>query len=92
MELDAILSVVEELNLEIDQYEDISLRQKIEFISDGYTCTISFLNFDIWSSIDDDRDFDELTNEYEHLNSFLKIRCNAVIEQLQKQKFVFAQP
>ena len=46
----------------------------IEFHSDGNEGVVKFLGFTVWSSADEERRFDEQTNEYEPIEEFLFAR------------------
>lgn len=78
-----ILLLIEEINQEInesekypDQYVEFIL---LEYRINGYGEIITFFDVQLWSSENDEREYNEETDEYEPLENYLKKEINKFI-------------
>lgn len=84
METEQILSVVTKINAEgYNKFEDNFFT--LTFKSDGTASIIEYLGTTIWSSEDDDRNFNDNLG-YEPLELYIKTKINKLLENLQSQK------
>lgn len=58
-----------------------------EFLSDGYNYKIKFLGICIYKDYEDEREWIEENNDYEPLESYLKKKCNKIIDDIQNRRF-----
>ncbi len=78
--------IVRELNTELyEQHKEED--SYFECRTTGFVWMILFDGILLWSSEDDDRDFDEDTDEYEPLMPFIKKRFNQLADKLHKLRF-----
>jgi hypothetical protein len=81
--------VVLYLNSElIDNNEDfcVNFGMGLTYKTDGYSRIIEFMEFTLWSDEDDERDYNEETDEFEQLEPFLKRKFNELIDNLTSLK------
>ena len=78
--------IVNELNC--DLYEKHSETDyNFNYRTNGFVEVISFDDFVLWNSEEDERSYDEQKNEYEDMISFIKKKFNEFADKLQKLKF-----
>ena len=84
-----ILKVVEKIN---DNIYDIVLdipyanTYPLSFETDGNDYAINFLNFSMWDSENDTREYDDVKDTYEDLEKFIRRQLNDFISELSKIK------
>ena len=83
--------MIETINEEI--MESFEIRKELQYSpiiyqTDGYEETISFYGYELWSSeVEDlDRGYDEKTDAYEPMESFIRRRIDWFVEQISKIK------
>ena len=72
------LEVVQKLNRELNPDSEFNFI----LISDGYNELISFNDYTLWESVEDDRKYNETTDEYEDLFNFIKSEFKKHINNL----------
>lgn len=85
-----IMYFIEDINQEIhdseeypDQYTEFTL---LEYRTNGYASIILFFGEQIWSSEDDNREYDEETDVYEPLENYLRREINKFISLISNIK------
>lgn len=79
------LDLVADLNNEIFLNDNYSGFPIYEFESTGEESVIKYLGLIIWSSEDDEREYDDFGDDYEPLRGFLVRECQKISKQLQEQ-------
>ena len=89
-QLDWIINIVYDLNQEIfelfneeDQAWD-AMEYTIEMKTNGDVVVIKFLGQHIWNSEDDERQTNEETEDYEHLDIFLRREINKLMNTIKR--------
>ncbi len=86
MENNEILKIV--WNINNDLYERLEVFESeymiptLEFISSGDVTLIKFLDFTLWYSEEDEREFCEDKDEYEDLDKYLYRKIKEIIKKL----------
>lgn len=80
--------LVRDLNVELfEKNNQIQSIDQFTHVTDGFYDLIKFGDTILWCSDDDERLFDEVKNEYEPIEPFIKRVFNNHIEALNKLKF-----
>jgi hypothetical protein len=80
-------NIVIDLNCELFEKFDDTQELKFGYSTDGTVEVIEFGTNVLWCSENDDREFDEGTNEYEPFKPFIKRKFNEWIDKLYLLKF-----
>tara|TARA_Y100000310_G_scaffold299375_1_gene334187 strand:+ start:2022 stop:2288 length:267 start_codon:yes stop_codon:yes gene_type:complete len=56
----------------------------INVITNGWCMIVEFLNIQLWSSEEDDREFDEVLNEHESIEGFLRKAIRGELDKMKK--------
>lgn len=89
MKPNEIVELVEKLNYELyDKAHNLVVEGGLCFVykSVGYSDYVAVLDFCLWSSENDTRDYDEETDEYEDLEVCLRREFNKLVEVLAQVK------
>ena len=85
------LLVVERINSELFELNSESLIEygyyDLSIYSDGFEMNINFLGIELWSSVEDERECDEVTDEYEDLYGFLIKSMKEVVNNVGSLNF-----
>ena len=84
--VEELRSIVETINCKINSNASGSQQFYVNLETNGQDYIISFLDFNLWSSVEDDRNFDEEKDCYEPLYPFIVRNYNEAIDNLQLQK------
>jgi hypothetical protein len=87
--MDIAENVVLNLNSElIENNENFCTNYGIglTYRTDGYSKIIEFMEFALWSDDDDEREYNEKTDEFEPLEPFVKRKLNELIDNLTSLK------
>lgn len=74
-----IIGIVEKLNEEIEDNPNIGNDAeplRFSYITDGYTDIVEFGGIHLWNDDNEERHYDEETDEFESLESFLRKQFN----------------
>lgn len=74
------IEIVDKINQEIEEIAHL----KVWYENDE--CGVEFLGMEIWSTVNDDRDYIADKDEFEPLESYLKTIMSNVLEKLNKIK------
>ncbi len=80
--------IVNKINREIFESNDVdvSVYCYLHYRSNGQVAEISFLEIELWTSDNDDREYNEKTKEYRPLEDYLRHRINNIIEEISTLK------
>lgn len=85
--LEEAYSAISNINEKIyEQFDNIPHRYSLalSLVSDGHSLAIECFGETLWMDSEDDRPFNEETNEYEPLESFIKNIMKEMLNNLQK--------
>ena len=86
--LNIVDTAVSNINMDLqeDEKED---EIYLEIHTNGFCIVVKFLGEQIWSSENEDRNFDDDANEWEPLEPFLRKKCKDLIIKISKLQGVF---
>ena len=91
-ELFYLLNVVEDLNL--DWHESLTDVEDIvpwEYSSNGYSEAVSFFGVVVWSSEEDDREYNYEKSEYESWDVYFKRKAEFILNKISAYRSIFLQ-
>lgn len=85
MKIDEIEQIIWSIQTDLYNQTDIEYFD-IQILSNGFCQKIIFLDIEIWSSEDDMREWDEIEEDWESLNIFLRREIMFILYKLTKIK------
>lgn len=87
MEHNELVEIVNCLEIEVFEQTEGVEYLNFELTTNGFYTMINFLGITIWSSENEEREYDEETDSYEPMEVYLRRALNEELDKIRKIKF-----